>query len=139
VNRFQAPRLAAAEKIETLELMTLTGEKATLQTAAGKKTIVYFFAPWCGVCKFSMDALDMFAGKENLQAIAVGLDYDSAAELKPFQEKMRAPVFAGNAELQRRFKIDRFPTVYILDGDGKVAHTMAGYTSRFGIWLRTKI
>lgn len=136
INWFQAPKLAA-EKITALELTQLTGEKVILQTADGKKTIVYFFAPWCGVCKISMDALNMFAGKDNLQAVAVGLDYDSVAELKPFQEKQRNIVYAGSPELQRRFKVDRYPTVIILDGDGSIAHAMVGYTSRLGIWVRT--
>jgi thiol-disulfide isomerase/thioredoxin len=136
INWFQAPKLAA-EKITALELHALTGEKIKLQTADGKKTIVYFFAPWCGVCKISMDALNMFAGKDNLQAVAVGLDYDNLAELKPFQEKQRNIVYAGSPEIQRRFKIDRYPTVIILNGDGSIAHTMVGYTSRLGIWVRT--
>lgn len=138
VNWFQSPK-APAGQIRELELTTLAGERSTLQTAAGKKTIIYFFAPWCGVCKISMDALNMFAGKDDMRAIAVGFDYDNLAELKPFQEKMRAPVFAGGRELQSRFQIDRYPTVYILDGEGNITSTMVGYTSRLGIWLRTKI
>ncbi len=139
VNWFQAPKLAAAEKIESIELTALDGKPHQLKTASGKKTILYFFAPWCTVCKVSMDALNMFAGNENLQAVAVGLDYQSLGELKPFTKKMQAPVFAGNSEVQSRFKIDRYPTVYILDGEGRVAHTMVGYTSRLGMWIRTKI
>lgn len=136
INWFQAPKLAV-EKITALELTELTGEKAKLNTADGKKTIVYFFAPWCGVCKISMDALNMFAGKDNLRAVAVGLDYENVAELKPFQEKQRNIVYAGSPEIQRRFKVDRYPTVVILNGDGSIAHTMVGYTSRLGIWVRT--
>lgn len=137
INMFQSPDTKSMPPVTSLELATLAGDKVQLNTAAGKKTIVYFFAPWCAVCKASMDALGMFAGKDNLQAVAVGLDYDNVAELKPFQSGLAATVYAGSRELQSRFKIDRYPTVYILDGSGKISHVMVGYTSRFGIWIRT--
>jgi thiol-disulfide isomerase/thioredoxin len=138
VNWFQAPK-ATAEKITSLELMTLDGKPSTLQTAAGKKTVLYFFAPWCTVCKASIDALNMFAGSDRVQAVAVGLDYENRGELAAFQNRLDVPILAGPPTLGRRFSIDKYPTVYILNGDGSVAHTMVGYASRFGIWVRTKI
>ena len=137
INVFQSPDTKSVPATAALELKTLAGERVTITTNTGKKTLVYFFAPWCAVCKISMDAVDMFAGKANLQAIAVGLDYDNPTELKPFAEKRSVPVYAGGADLQQRFKVDRYPTVYILNGDGTISHVMVGYTSRFGIWIRT--
>ena len=139
INAFQSPDTQAMPPVTSLELATLTGEKAELKTATGKKTIVYFFAPWCTVCKASMDALNFFDGSSRVQAVAVGLDYDNVADLKPFQSGQRATVYAGSRDLQHKFKIDRYPTVYILDGNGKISHVMVGYTSRFGIWIRTII
>ncbi len=137
INKFQSPDTKAMPPVTSLELATLAGEKVQLNTAAGKKTIVYFFAPWCAVCKASMDALNFFDGTSRVQAVAIGLDYDNVSELKPFQSGQRATVYAGSREMQSRFKIDRYPTVYILDGSGKISHVMVGYTSRFGIWIRT--
>lgn len=137
VNWFQAPK-ATAEKITSLELLTLDGKPSTLQTAAGKKTVLYFFAPWCTVCKASIDALNMFAGSD-VQAVAVGLDYENPRELAAFQSRLDVPILAGAPQLGRRFNIDKYPTVYIIDGNGQTRHTMVGYASRFGIWVRTKI
>jgi len=137
VNWYQAPAVKDMPRVASLEVSALSGQKLVLDTAKNKKTIIYFFAPWCAVCKVSMDALNMFAEKENLQALAVGLDYQTVDELKPFQEKLRAPIFAGSEDLQRRFRVDRYPTVYILNRDGSIAHVMVGYTSRLGMWLRT--
>ena len=51
INKFQSPDTKAMPPVSSLELATLTGEKAQINTAAGKKTIVYFFAPWCTVCR----------------------------------------------------------------------------------------
>lgn len=139
INKFQSPDTKAMPPVTSLELATLTGEKTQISTAAGKKTIVYFFAPWCTVCKASMDALNFFEGSSRVQAVAIGLDYDNMSELRPFQTGQRATVYAGSREMQNRFKIDRYPTVYILDGSGNISHVMVGYTSRFGIWIRTLI
>jgi thiol-disulfide isomerase/thioredoxin len=139
INWFQAPSAAQMPPVESLAVSTLAGENVAIKTNNGKKTIVYFFAPWCGVCKMSMDALNFFADSKKIQTVAVGLDYDKAEELKPYQEKQLTTVYAGSRDLQRQFKIDRYPTVYILDGNGKVSHVMVGYTSRFGIWIRTLI
>ncbi len=137
VNWYQAPSIKDFAKQSSIEVTTLAGQRATLNTADGKKTVLYFFAPWCAVCKVSMDALNSFVGSDRLQTIAVGLDYDSVNELKPFQEKVDTPIYAGTLDVQRRFRVDKYPTVYILNGDGSVAHVMVGYTSRLGIWLRT--
>lgn len=137
INWYQAPSTKNFAKLEKIELTTLQGKKVSLDTAAGKKTILYFFAPWCAVCKVSMDSLNSFVGGERLQTVAVGLDYDNARELTPFQEKLDVTVYAGSTDLQRRFRVDRYPTVFILNADGSVAHTMVGYTSRLGIWMRT--
>lgn len=137
VNWFQAPK-PKADKIAALDLTTLDGKPLTLQTATGKKTVLYFFAPWCTVCKLSMDAMNMFAGGD-VQAVAVGLDYENRGELAAFQGRIDVPILAGTVDIQRRFQVDRYPTIYILNGDGSVRHTMAGYASRFGIWIRTKL
>jgi thiol-disulfide isomerase/thioredoxin len=137
VNYFQSPGTGDLAPLQSLPLTSMSGERLQVSVASGKKTVIYFFAPWCAVCKVSMDALNFFEGSERVQTLAVGLDYDTIAELKPFQEKLSTPIYAGDVQLQRRFKIDRYPTAYILNGDGSVAHAMVGYTSRFGIWIRT--
>jgi len=137
VNYFQSPGSGNLAPLQSLQLTSMNGEKHQANVAAGKKTVVYFFAPWCAVCKASMDALNFFEGSDRVQTLAVGLDYDSITELKPFQEKLSTPIYAGDLQLQRQFKVDRYPTAYILNGDGSVAHVMVGYTSRFGIWIRT--
>ncbi|HRP68553.1 MAG TPA: TlpA disulfide reductase family protein [Turneriella sp.] len=137
-NWLQAPK-PSANTVVSLPLSTLDGTQKILPTAQGKTTVVYFFAPWCTVCKLSMDAMNMFEGSARVQALTIGLDYENRNELAAFQERMKAPIYAGSQELQRQFQVDRYPTVYIIDGNGKIKHTMVGYASRLGIWIRSWI
>ncbi len=137
VNYFQSPATSDLAPLKSLQLTGMNGEKHQVNVASGNKTVLYFFAPWCAVCKASMDALNFFEGSDRVQTLAVGLDYDDVAELKAFQDKLSTPIYAGDLQLKRQFKVDRYPTAYILNGDGSVAHVMVGYTSRFGIWIRT--
>ena len=49
----------------------------SLSDLSGQQTVVYFFAPWCSICKFSMPNLDKLHKNNNLNAVAIALDYDS--------------------------------------------------------------
>lgn len=137
VNYWQAPSIKGVPPMTTIDVMTLDGEKKQLRLISDKKTVLYFFAPWCIVCKASMDALNFFSNNSSVQALAVGLDYDTIEELKQFQTRLSVPVYAGSRLLQQHLRVDRYPTAYILNSDGSIAHVMVGYISRLGIWIRT--
>ena len=66
------------------QLKTMTGEGMVLKSN-GKKTIVYFFAPWCQVCNFSIENLQkVYQKTPDLDVIAVALDFVDVEEVKKF-------------------------------------------------------
>jgi thiol-disulfide isomerase/thioredoxin len=65
----------------TFDLVDLDGRRWTPETLNGKPAVLYFFAPWCGVCAASAPQLrwfDHWVG-DDVQVVLVGLDWSSDA------------------------------------------------------------
>ena len=46
------------------------------------------------------------------------------------------PVLLGQDAVQRAYRVDAFPTHYIIDPDGRVAWQGQGYSPTVALWLR---
>ena len=132
------------EPAPDFSLSTLDGkDRVSLESLKGKPTVLVLWAPWCGVCgaeSSTISALrDSVGDKANVVSIA--LEYEQVADVQGFVDKHEVdyPVLLGNKALTDAFKVSAFPTVYILDEDGKVSSSLVGYTSSFGfrwrLWL----
>jgi len=82
------------------ELTDLQGRPWTLDALEGKPAVLYFFAPWCGVCAASSPQLrwfDRWRG-DDVQVVLVGLDWSSPAELAEYaaRHELLLPVLAVN-------------------------------------------
>lgn len=117
---------------------TLNGEPYTISARAGKRTLIYFFAPWCEVCKLSIANTDV-VDRKKYQVFRVALDYDSVADVRRFIEEadVSGPVFLGNAKLKSNFQVQGYPSYYLLDEQFKVVDRALGYSSSAGLKLRT--
>jgi len=142
IGKWQArnllPERAAAPAIA---LTSLDGEQLGTETAKGRKLVLYFFAPWCSVCELSshnVRALRSGRSEDEVAVYAVGLAYESDADLREFarSHELNVPVLKGTETTQRDYRIDSFPTVYIIDEDSKVQDRVVGYTTELGLRLR---
>lgn len=127
------------EQHKPFYLSTLMDDPLHLQ-ANGKVTILYFFAPWCKICHISIDNLeDFYLENENVEVIAVALDYENKSEITEFSKdhQLTFPIALGNAAVKKTFKISGYPSYYILDGDNNIISKSMGYTSKWGLYLRT--
>lgn len=110
----------------------------------GGKTLLYFFAPWCGVCRVSMPGLNLFTGDEyraELDIVAVALDYESAGEVQEFvtDTGFEGKTVLGGEEMKTAFRVTGYPSYYILDSNGRVLHSDRGLTTPPGLWLRANL
>jgi len=125
-------------RIPTLELPRLGGGIETIGPDADRKTLVYLFAPWCGVCRSSIGNLDAVdTGKNNIVVIA--LDYKTIPEVEAFVKStgVRHPVYLGNPYIENLFKIEAYPTYYVLDEAFNVSQRSVGYSTSLGLKFRT--
>lgn len=117
-------------------LSELSTGKPTPIYREGNKTLVYFFAPWCSICRLSMGNLNSLDSEVN--AVAVALSYSNQKEVENFIHdlEINVPVLIGSTDVAHAFNIDMFPTYYLIDENGKIDGSSVGYSSELGMKLR---
>lgn len=141
VGRFQARDLLDDDTLApAFTLRGLDGRDHALSDYRGKVVVLQFFAPWCTVCRVESDnwARIQSLHGDDVQVLAVALSYESVQSVVEFMgDDLGAyPVLLGNADVQRRYRVESFPTHYILDKDGRVTSQSAGYTTTLGYLMR---
>jgi len=103
-----------------------------------QKTVVYFFAPWCSICKISMPNLQNKVSDGSVNAIAIALDFDNSAQVKEFTDELGItfPVLLGNHQIRQNYQIEAYPTYYVIDEHLKLSARSMGYSTELGLTLR---
>jgi thiol-disulfide isomerase/thioredoxin len=108
----------------------------------GEAGIVYFFAPWCRVCRASIGNLDgLVASGQVAWATVVALDYADEAEVREFIDRagVSLPVLLGDTGTAADWSIRAFPTYYVVDAAGLIRSRSVGYSTRLGMWARARL
>lgn len=141
VGRFQARHLLSDDELApAFVLRGLDGKDHALVDYRGKVVVVQFFAPWCTVCRVESDnwARIQSIHGDRVQVLAVALAYENVQAVVEFMggDLGAYPVLLGNDAVQRAYRVESFPTHYILDEDGRITSQSAGYTTTLGYLLR---
>ena len=103
--------------------------------------MIYFFAPWCGVCAASSPQLRWFHRwrGDDVQVLLVGLDWSAPQELHDYAQRheLTMPVLIGDRATGAAYRIQGYPTYYVIDAEGRVARRDTGLSTVAGLWLRT--
>ena len=141
ISWYQARELLAENSLAPAFIAVTTQDQLFRSTQLqGQKTLLYFFAPWCGICRFSMPNLKYLqADNEGLAVYAIALQYDSPEQVSEFiaDLDLQVPVLLGNQHIAADYQIQAFPTYYVIDEKGQISAKSLGYSTALGLWLRS--
>jgi len=139
VQAWQTRNLPDDEHTPALALAWLDDMRAESVMVAGETGVVYFFAPWCSVCRRSIGNLNELVASGDLSwARVVALEYASRDEVRAFirETGVHLPVLLGSPQTTRDWQIQAFPTYFVIDGDGQIVSRSVGYSTKFGLQAR---
>jgi len=128
------------EQVITKTNQSKQDNSAIFVQAQGKKTVLYFFAPWCQICNLSIENLEALHQKNKKLAImAIALDYEDRQSVVDFvkRHQLTFPVVYGTADIKVAFKIKAYPSYYILSKENSIVGKSLGYSTETGLFLRT--
>ncbi len=133
---WRAPQAPIAFHQQMLE--TLDGEPVSLAQRSQKRPLlVYFWASWCGVCRFTTPYVAKLAESGgNVMTVALRSGNDQQVEQWLARKKLQLPVVNDErGELSAQWQIGVTPTIVVIS-QGKVVQSTTGWTSYWGMKLR---
>lgn len=131
--------VAAGQPAPSLSMASLDGGQESLTPAGSKPLILYFFAPWCGVCAATSHTVRALHRDPDTEVIAVALSYQTREQVAQYARDQgldEVPVLLGSTTAARAFRVSSFPTFYVLDEQRNVRSRTVGYTTELGLRLR---
>ena len=108
----ESSMLSGGSQLTDSPVLSTIDYKQVELKAENKKTLIYFFAPWCTVCHASIDNLqDIYMKNQDVDVIAVALDFVDQHEVDEFVAKhdLTFPIAIGNERIKKEFKNKRLP------------------------------
>jgi thiol-disulfide isomerase/thioredoxin len=139
ISYFQTRHMVSG-KPDQFDLPNLGGETVLVPpNSDGRLKLVYFFAPWCGVCRLSMSNLNKIHTQHpEVRIQIVALDYESEDEVREFAADLGLlpPIFFGREDVRSAWGITAYPSYYFLNKDSTITAKTVGYSSEFGMLVK---
>lgn len=132
----RAPQAPAA--FDSHMLTTLSGQQVSLaQLSQDKPLLVYFWASWCGVCRFTTPYVAKLADEgSNVLTVALRSGDDRQVAQWMAGKRVTLPVVNDpQGQLSAQWQIGVTPTLVVIS-KGKVVQSTTGWTSYWGMKLR---
>jgi len=141
--------VAQNSTIPSVDIKTLAGKTVNIQdyVGKGKITVISFWATWCSPCKRELDAIAEiypdWQEEYDVDFLAITIDdarsmakVPSMVETKGWEYTILAD---SKQELQKALNFQTVPQTFLLDAEGKIVYTHAGYNPGDEIELEDKI
>ncbi len=105
----------------------------------GEPVIVYFWATWCGACKFVSPSVDWLAKSHNVVSVSLSSGPDERVSRYLQAKDYSFDVLNDTSgQIGRDWAISVTPTIAIIK-DGEIKSITTGVTTPLGIWLRAAL
>lgn len=130
--------ISSFAQLPSVTLKDINGK--TVNTAQlnndGKPFILSFFATWCKPCQRELDAINEvivdWEEETGVKLIAVSIDQgQNVDKVKPLVDSKGweyEVLLDPNGDFKRALNVSLVPTVFVIDGNGKIADQRSGYT-----------
>lgn len=120
-----------------IQAVALNGEKIDVNALSqDKPVIVYFWATWCGACKWVSPTIDWFA--DDHQVVTVALSSGDNLRVNSYLDAKQHQFTVINdttGQISRDWKLNVTPTIAIIK-NGEIQFLTSGITTPWGLWLR---
>jgi thioredoxin:protein disulfide reductase len=128
---------ATGEPLPPVSLNLLAGGTLNVESLRGKVAVIDFWATWCVPCKAEIPTFNRLIKdykERGLEIIAVSLDEEGAAKVKPFlkENPMSYTQVVGDRSAAGAFGVDdsKLPVALIIDKQGRIRFRHVGLTSK---------
>ena len=139
IHAWQTRDLPLGEVTPETVLPLLASGMISGAVESGASGVVYFFAPWCGICKHSIGNLDQQVEDGSIAwAKAIALDFSNEDEVTQFvaDTGITLPVLLGTSHTAEDWGIQGFPTYFVIDAEGNIHSRSVGYSTSLGLKMR---
>lgn len=109
------------------------GEPVTISQHRGKVVIVTFWASWCGPCRKELPMLgkvQQAVGREHMEVIAINFNEPTREFRSVVRENPGVDLtwVHDKGKVSKLFGVRALPNMFIIDREGRIAHTHLGYS-----------
>ena len=114
------------------ELLSLTDEKVSLKSLKGQLVLIDFFFKACFPCIQALPGLQALSEKyknNGLRVIGIDPIDKKDDDIKAFLSKrgITYTVLLGGKDVSEYYQVSLYPTIYLIDKEGKIIFTQMGY------------
>ncbi|MGR5347126.1 protein disulfide oxidoreductase [Vibrio mediterranei] len=107
-----------------------------LEQSQTEPVVLYFWATWCGACKFVSPTVNWLSN--HYQIVSVALSSGSSERIRHYMTSKNynfAVINDTTGEFSRQWHISVTPTIVIIN-KGQIESISTGVTTPVGLWLR---